>query len=82
MCIKGLLIIVLEYSVYFSFFLGITGHWSSRVERAGVVSRVQMAGNVIEIALWEMTTVRPLNFIPEYRKYIRLGSLGANPDLC
>lgn len=58
---KCLLGIVLEYSVYFSFFLGITGHWSSRVERAGVVSRVQMA---------------------EYRKYIRLGSLGANSDLC
>lgn len=74
--------IVLEYSVYFSFFLRITGHRSTRVERAGVVNRVQKAVNMIEVALWEMTSVRQLNFIPEYRKYIRLGSLGANPDLC
>lgn len=37
--------------------------------------------NMLEIALWVMTSVNQLHFTPEYREYVGLGSLGTNPNL-
>lgn len=57
-------------------FFGTVGHPYMEVMRAEAGNRVQMAAEVMEIGLWEKTSMRQLNFIPEYRKYIALGNLG------
>lgn len=41
--------------------------WSNRMEGAEAENRVWMALGTIETALWEMTSVNQLNFIPDYR---------------
>ena len=53
-------------SMWVSFFSGIVGFWSMRVEGAEAGSRVHTAVDMTEVALWEMTSVRQLHFIPEY----------------
>lgn len=35
----------------------------------------------MEVALQKMTSVIQLSFIPEYRKYVGLGSLGTKPNM-
>lgn len=67
--------------MWFSFLHGNVGHPSKRGEGAEVGNRVQKAVDMMGIALWELTSVGQLNFLLEYRKYMGLGSLGANPNL-
>ena len=57
------------------------GHWSMREKGAEAGNGVQKAVSVMETALWEMTLINQLSFIPEYKEYIGLGSLGTNPNL-
>ena len=56
-------------------------HWFMRVERADLGKWVPTTVGLTEKALWRMTSVNQLSFIPEYRKYIGLGTLGTNPNL-
>lgn len=56
-------------------------HQSMRVEGADEGIRVQMVVDMIEIAIWDVTSVNRLNFIPEYRKYITMGSHRTNLNL-
>lgn len=59
--------------------LGIVGHQSTRLEGAEAESRVQTAVDTTEIALWELTSVKQLNFTPECSEYIGLGTVAAEP---
>lgn len=40
-----------------------------------------VTAGMVEITFWDMTSLNQLNIIPDYRKYIGLGSLGPNPTL-
>lgn len=55
-----------------------TGPRGWREQKRGTV---QMVEDMTETALWSMTSLRQLNCIPKYRKYIELGSLGTSPNL-
>lgn len=62
------------------YFLGIFRCRSVKWEGAEGGNRVQMAVDTMEITHREMSIVNPLNFIPEYMEYIRLGSRGTTPN--
>lgn len=51
------------------------------MEGAEAGNKVQMAVRMTEIALWDMSSVDQINFIPEYRKCIGWENLGINLDL-
>ena len=53
-------------------------HWSVGVEGAEAGNRVWMAVGMMEIAFQEMILMNYLDFIPDNRKYIGLGSLGTS----
>lgn len=44
-------------------------------------NRIQIAVDVTEMALLEITSVNQFSFVPEYRNYIRLGKLETIPNL-
>lgn len=48
------------------------------VEGTEATNRIQMAVRMMELALWDMSSVDQINFIPEYRKCIELESLEMN----
>lgn len=50
-----------------------------RLEGAEAGNRVQTAVGTIEKALWGMTSVNQLSYIPYHRKYIGLGAWGQTP---
>lgn len=52
-----------------------------RVVGAVAGNSVHLAVNMMETALQDMNSVRQLSFIPEYGKYIGLGSLGTHANL-
>lgn len=52
---------------------------SQKEDKAG--NRVQMAVDMIELALWDLTSVNHFNFIPGHRKNKRLGSQETKPSL-
>ena len=54
---------------------------SMRMDGADTEIRVQTVVDIIEIAIWDVTSVNQLNFIPEYRKYITMGSHRTNLNL-
>ena len=60
--------------MWFSCFLRIFGLWSARVKGAKAENRVQKTVNTMDTMLLEPTSGSQLNFIPEYRKYIGLGT--------
>lgn len=62
-------------------FLKIIGYQSERVEVTEAANKIHMAINMMKIAFQEITLGRKLNFIPEYKNYIRLESLGTNPNV-
>lgn len=61
--------------------LGSWLHWSMNGEGAEAGNKVLVTVGMMEITFWDMTSLNQLNIIPEYRKYIALGSLGPNPNL-
>lgn len=63
------------------FFLKIIGHQSVRVGVTETANKVHMAISMMKIALQEITLGRKLNFFPEYKNYLGLGSLGTNPNM-
>lgn len=60
---------------------GMVDHWPMMVEGAEVGNWVLKAVDIMVMTLLKKTSVRQLNFVPEYRKYIRLESQGTNPNL-
>lgn len=67
-------------ALLFCFFFGILAALVH--ESGGSRSRQQGSGDcIMEITFWEVTSLNQPDIIPEYRKYIGLGSLGPNPNL-
>lgn len=52
-----------------------------KVEGAEAGNKVLVTEYDGEITFWEVTSLNQPDIIPEYRKYIGLGSLGPNPNL-